>query len=79
MDGKQFDPGPAWPSIEPQLLRALAYFVREGDAIPDHLPHGYDDDMREFRLLGERASQLFDVFEALHGPAKARRSPTRLR
>jgi hypothetical protein len=44
-------------------LRALAYFVRGVDAIPDHLPHGFDDDMREFKLLAERAATVFGTFE----------------
>lgn len=68
VDSGLFNPGPAWPQVEPRLLRALAYFIREGDAIPDHLPHGFDDDMREFRELAERASEVFVVFEALHSP-----------
>lgn len=66
VDSGRFNPGPTWPQVEPRLLRALAYFVRDGDAIPDHLPHGYDDDMREFRNLEAQADDLFSVFEAVH-------------
>ncbi|MFO1499104.1 MAG: hypothetical protein U1G07_12040 [Verrucomicrobiota bacterium] len=65
VDAGHFNPGPAWPRVEPRLLRALAYFVRGVDAIPDHLPHGFDDDMREFQELADRASGLFDMFEAV--------------
>jgi hypothetical protein len=63
VDHKQFDPGPDWAQVEPRLLRALAYFVRAGDAIPDHLPHGFDDDMREFRGFAKKASSVFSRFE----------------
>lgn len=65
VDAGRFNPGPTWAEVEPRLLRALAYFVQEGDAIPDHLPHGFDDDMREFKGLAERANDLFGVFEAV--------------
>jgi hypothetical protein len=67
VDERRFDPGPAWLEVEPRLLRALAYFIREDDAIPDHLPGGLEDDMREFRDLEERANLLFTVFEAGYG------------
>ena len=63
VDSGQFDPGPDWVHVEPWLLRALAYFVKEGDAIPDHLPEGLDDDMREFEGLADRASGLFLRFQ----------------
>jgi hypothetical protein len=65
VDENRFNPGPGWTQVEPRLLRALAYFIREGDAIPDHLPHGYDDDMREFSQLAQRAGELFSLFETL--------------
>lgn len=71
VDAGRFDPGPCWPQIEPRLLRALAYFVRETDAIPDHLPHGFDDDIREFAQLAEQAGTLFTIFEA----RRRRKSP----
>jgi hypothetical protein len=64
VDTGRFDPGAYWVEIEPRLLRALAYFVREGDAIPDHLPGGFDDDMREFAELAEHADAVFALFEA---------------
>ena len=32
----KYRPGKDWPEIEPRLKRALAYFVKTGDAIPDH-------------------------------------------
>lgn len=63
IDQKRFDPGEDWAELEPRLLRALAYFVRAGDAIPDHLPHGFDDDIREFRGFAKKASSLFSKFE----------------
>jgi hypothetical protein len=65
VDEGRFVPGQAWAHVEPRLLRALAYFVQEADAIPDHLPQGYDDDMREFRQLAQSAGDLFAVFEVL--------------
>jgi hypothetical protein len=65
VDEGRFNPGPVWSDVEPRLLRALAYFVREGDAIPDHLPGGFDDDRREFQDLADRANELFSIFEAL--------------
>jgi len=73
VDAGRFDPGPAWPQTEPRLLRALAYFVREGDAIPDHLPHGFDDDRREFSELAEDAGVVFSAFEAWQKRALRRR------
>ncbi len=77
VDEHRFNPGPTWSQVEPRLLRALAYFVREGDAIPDHLPGGFDDDMREFQVLAEQANELFSTFEAVqatHG-IRARQPP----
>lgn len=74
VDQGRFAPGPDWALIEPRLLRALAYFVREVDAIPDHLPHGFDDDMREFGELAEQASAVFTVFEALQWRQKRKRN-----
>jgi hypothetical protein len=73
----RFHPGPSWPEIEPRLLRALAYLVREGDAIPDHLPEGFDDDMREFRSLAERATDLFGAFEGFALVEKHRQPSSR--
>lgn len=64
VDEGRFDPGRMWPKVEPSLLRALAYFVREGDAIPDHLPHGFDDDMREFAEMARGADAILHTFEA---------------
>jgi hypothetical protein len=74
VDHGTFDPGPAWAQVEPRLLRALAYFVRDGDAIPDHLPHGFDDDMREFQELAEKASVLLAAFEVT-APGQPPRQP----
>jgi hypothetical protein len=73
VDAGRFDPGPSWTQVEPRLLRALAYFVREGDAIPDHLPHGFDDDMREFSELAEQAGVVFSAFEARQKLERRRR------
>jgi len=61
-----YQPGKDWPEIEPRLKRALAYFVKSGDAIPDHEPTGFDDDHREFRDLAQRAELLLVHFEAHH-------------
>ncbi len=48
--------------------------MREGDAIPDNLPHGFDDDMREFGELAEQAGAVFTVFEALQWRSKRKRN-----
>jgi hypothetical protein len=64
VDAGQYQPGKDWLEIEPRLKRALAYFVRSGDAIPDHEPTGFDDDHREFRDLARRAELLLAHFEA---------------
>ncbi len=69
VDEGRFKPGASWSEIEPWLLRALAYFISEKDAIPDHLPAGFDDDMREFQTLSERAGELFGLFETLQAAA----------
>lgn len=53
-----------WPELEPWIQRALAYFVSNTDAIPDHFADGYEDDHREFLQLGERLGVLLDAFEA---------------
>jgi hypothetical protein len=67
VDAERYQPGKDWLEIEPRLRRALAYFVKQYDAIPDHEPTGFDDDHREFRLLSERAELLLAHFEA-HQP-----------
>jgi hypothetical protein len=64
VDAGQYPPGKDWPEIEPRLKRALAYFVKSGDAIPDHEPTGFDDDHREFRDLAQRAELLLAHFDA---------------
>jgi hypothetical protein len=64
VDAGRYQPGKDWPEIEPRLKRALAYFVKSGDAIPDHEPTGFDDDHREFRDLAQRAELLLAHFEA---------------
>ncbi len=64
VDAGKYKPGKDWPEIEPRLKRALAYFVRTGDAIPDHEPTGFDDDHREFRDLAQRAELMLAHFEA---------------
>lgn len=53
-----------WRQIEPRLGRALSYFVSNNEAIPDHFEDGYDDDHREFVILGEQLGPLMDHFEA---------------
>ncbi len=69
----KYRPGKDWAEIEPRLKRALAYFVRGKDAIPDHEPTGFDDDHREFRELAKRAELLLAHFEAHHKMHKGRR------
>ena len=62
-DGR-FDPGPEWPGVEARLVKALAYFLRGLDAIPDEEPGGLHDDLREFREFTERAAGLLLRYEA---------------
>ena len=64
LDAGKYKPGNDWSEIEPRLKRARAYFVKAGDAIPDHEPTGFDDDHREFRDLAQRAELLLAHFEA---------------
>jgi hypothetical protein len=64
VDARKYRPGKDWVEIEPRLKRALAYFVKSEDAIPDHEPTGFDDDHREFRDLAQRAELLLTHFEA---------------
>jgi hypothetical protein len=54
-----------WKQIRPILIRALAYFVKTSDAIPDHLPKGFDDDHREFKQLAEEACFFLLHFESV--------------
>ena len=64
VDAGKYKPGKDWREVEPRLKRALAYFVRTGDAIPDHEPTGFDDDHREFSDLAQRAESMLAHFEA---------------
>lgn len=59
-----FNPGPDWPGVEARLVKALAYFLRGLDAIPDDEPGGLHDDLREFREFSERAAELLLRYEA---------------
>lgn len=52
-----------WARMDPWLRRALAYFVKTYDAIPDHFADGFDDDHREFRELEERLAGTLLHFE----------------
>ena len=52
-----------WREVEPRLGRALSYFVKTHEAIPDHFEDGFDDDHREFVDLGDRLGVLMDHFE----------------
>ncbi|MCC6234696.1 MAG: hypothetical protein IT580_18785 [Verrucomicrobiales bacterium] len=53
-----------WSEMEPWLHRAIAYFVKAGDAIPDHFEDGLEDDHREFVALGEKLGGMLEHFEA---------------
>lgn len=55
-----------WARMEPWLRRALAYFVKTHDSIPDHYEDGFDDDHREFRSLEDRLAGTLAHFEAWH-------------
>lgn len=61
-----------WEEMQPWLARALAYFVKNSDAIPDHFEDGFEDDHREFVLMGERLGVLLDHFEAWNRKRKSR-------
>lgn len=63
VDNGDYQPPPEWPELAPWLSRALAYFVKNGDAIPDHFEDGFEDDHREFVRMGERLGVLLDHFE----------------
>jgi len=69
VEAGRFDPGPDWSKLEPRLLRALAYLLSAYDAIPDDLPNGFDDDMREFQDLATHAGALFEIFESWERPS----------
>lgn len=63
LDSGRFTPSPEWRSLEGPLYKALAYFLRGADAIPDDQPGGLADDFREFQEFGERAATLLIEFE----------------
>lgn len=60
---RQFPAPTDWDVLEPWLQRALAYFVKCGDAIPDHFADGYEDDHREFAEMAKRLGVVLDRFE----------------
>lgn len=62
-EGK-YRPPKNWPELEPWLARALAYFIKTGDAIPDHFADGFEDDHREFVEMGRKLGALLDHFDA---------------
>lgn len=62
VDAGEYRAPEGWSELEPWLARALAYFVQNTDAIPDHFEDGYEDDHREFVELGERLGGLLDHF-----------------
>ena len=47
-----------------RLLRALAYVRKDDDAIPDHRPDGFRDDLQEIRLLTTDLHSLLQDFKA---------------
>ncbi|MBL9137266.1 MAG: hypothetical protein JNK85_15445 [Verrucomicrobiales bacterium] len=61
-----------WPEMQPWLARALAYFVKNGDAIPDHFEDGFEDDHREFVEMGEKLGVMLDHFEGWWRKRKSR-------
>lgn len=63
VDAGEYTPPENWPELAPWLSRALAYFVKNGDAIPDHFEDGFEDDHREFVQMGERLGVLLDHFD----------------
>jgi hypothetical protein len=64
-----------WREMEPWLRRALAYFVKTHDSIPDHYEDGFDDDHREFRSLEDRLAGTLVHFEAWHQHRSAASDP----
>lgn len=63
VDRGEYEPGPGWPELARRLCRALAYVVKDGDAIPDHLPGGLADDRRELDDWAARAETELLRFE----------------
>ncbi len=63
VDSGRFHPSPEWRRLEGPLYKALAYFLRGADAIPDDQPGGLNDDFREFREFSEGAAGLLLEFE----------------
>lgn len=63
IEGGRYRTPDNWPDLEPWLHRAIAYFVKAGDAIPDHFEDGLEDDHREFVELGERLGGMLEHFE----------------
>ena len=62
VDQGRYRTGPDWPDLDPWLRRALAYFVKANDAIPDHFADGFDDDHREFKRLETKLGGMLDHF-----------------
>lgn len=68
IDSQRFQAPRDWAVLEPWVKRALAYFVRTGDSIPDHFEDGFEDDHREFVSLGNRLGALLDKFDHWRRP-----------
>jgi hypothetical protein len=76
VDAGAYRPPRNWAELDPWLRRALAYFVKSQDAIPDHYEDGFEDDHREFRQLEERLAGTlihFDVWQQHRQRQQARR------
>ena len=54
----------ASPADLVRLLKVLAYVRRDEDMIPDYLPGGYTDDLREVRAATTELSDLLGSFKA---------------
>ncbi|MBK9139864.1 MAG: hypothetical protein IPM17_14030 [Verrucomicrobia bacterium] len=65
-----------WAELDPWLRRALAYFVKSEDAIPDHHEDGFEDDHREFRQLEKRLAGTLIHFEAWYEHRKRQEDAT---
>lgn len=75
VDCQRYRVPPDWHEMDPWLRRALAYFVKTHDAIPDHFADGFDDDHREFKALEEKLGGLlahFEVWRRKHPRPKTR-------
>jgi hypothetical protein len=49
-----------------RLIRMMAYVRKDEDAIPDSMPHGYDDDHDLMRMTCAQLGPVLEAFKAWH-------------